>query len=107
MEDLDENPDCDPWSIRQTAVYQQFNSAKSRNMLLVITPSHITRGRLDDVVSMRIKRKGAINPFHLHLTLISSLHENWRHYIRALERTLKYQVRNRLDGILCSVPILK
>lgn len=74
------------------AVYQQYDSSKDRIMLLLVTPSNTARLKLEDLIcSTNVKRK-QLHAFDLHQTLISTLHGNWRLYIRDLERDLQIQV---------------
>ncbi|KAL5315476.1 hypothetical protein ACEPPN_016344 [Leptodophora sp. 'Broadleaf-Isolate-01'] len=83
--------DFDRWSVRQMAVYQQYDSSKDRIMLLLVTPSNTARLKLEDLIcSTNVKRK-QLHAFDLHQTLISTLHGNWRLYIRDLERDLQIQ----------------
>lgn len=89
---MDGNPDYDPWSIRQTAVYQQYNSVKDRSMFLLISPADTSRRMLEDTVNANTSRRVRVNPFDLHRILLSTLHRNWRAYIRDLEVILQERV---------------
>lgn len=85
------NPDYDPWSVRQTAVYQRYISAQDKVIFILVAPSDEAGVNLEQEV-LRLKRSGKhVNPFHLHLILVSTIHENWRLYIRSLERALTKQ----------------
>ena len=91
------NPDYDPWSVRQTAVYQKYSSAQEKLIFILIAPSDEAGLNLEHEV-LRLKGNGKhINPFHLHLILVSTIHENWRLYIRSLERALTKQVSDILQ----------
>lgn len=100
---MEGNPDYDPWSVRQTAVYQQYSSTQDKNTFLLIAPSNEARANLEqEVLRLRGGRK-RLNPFHLHLILVATLHDNWRLYIRNLEHRLTKQVSGLL---LCTVAII-
>jgi hypothetical protein len=86
------NPDYDPWSIRQVAVYQQYNSTHDRNTFLIVAPADELRQIVEQEVLNTTKRRQRLNPFRLHLIVLQALQENWRLYIRDLEITLKKQV---------------
>ncbi|KAH8651810.1 hypothetical protein BGZ60DRAFT_420312 [Tricladium varicosporioides] len=86
-----ENPDYDPWSVRQSAVYQQYNSEYKRIMFILITPSETARKNLEKAILHASENGRALNAFDLHRILISTLHENWRLYIRSLESLMTKQ----------------
>ncbi|KAK0111784.1 hypothetical protein ONS96_001053 [Cadophora gregata f. sp. sojae] len=90
-EAMEDNPDYDPWSIRQTAIYQQYDREKSRVMVILISPPETSRKLLERNIQSHHDKKTKLNPFDLHRILISNLHENWRLYIRDLEKLLKQQ----------------
>ncbi|TVY57550.1 hypothetical protein LCER1_G002864 [Lachnellula cervina] len=89
-----ENPDYDPWSVRQTAVYQQYNSSMDRIAIVLISPSKKTRKILGLAVQRCLEEKKSLNAFDLHQIIISTLHGNWRLYVRSLERLLMSQSEN-------------
>ncbi|KAH7317939.1 hypothetical protein BKA65DRAFT_515468 [Rhexocercosporidium sp. MPI-PUGE-AT-0058] len=84
-------PDFDRWSIRQMAVYQQYDSNKNRIMLLLVTPSSKARRNLEDLVQSRLTTRKQLHAFDFHQALISTSHGNWRLYIRDLEKDLQTQ----------------
>ncbi|PVH74785.1 hypothetical protein DL98DRAFT_19703 [Cadophora sp. DSE1049] len=90
-EAMEGNPDYDPWSIRQTAIYQQYNREKSRVMLILVSPPETSRKLLECTIQSYRDRRRRPNTFDLHRILISNLHENWRLYIRDLEKSLREQ----------------
>lgn len=87
-----DNPDYDPWSIRQSVVYQRHDIALSRNVFILISPSETARKNLEDEVGRALSWAEGTNPFDLHRILISTLQENWRFYIRSLENLIQTQV---------------
>jgi hypothetical protein len=87
----EDNPDYDPWSVRQTAVYQQYQSSNGKMTFVLITPSDYTKECLDKAILRSRSTKKRLDAFALHHILISTLHENWGLYIRSLERLVKNQ----------------
>jgi hypothetical protein len=51
-------------------------------------------------VPIERKRGKCLNAFDLHRIIISTLHENWRPYIRKLENDFIGQVRSKHMGFL-------
>jgi hypothetical protein len=52
--DKKENPDYDPWSVRQSAIYQQYNSQYDRiTFILIFTirnrPNRLARSRTESM----------------------------------------------------------
>ena len=89
---MEGNPDFDPWSVRQSAVYQQYNSTQNKITFILISPSKNARDGLEEAIYRARKHGKSLNAFDLHRILISVLHENWRLYIRSLEKLLRDQV---------------
>lgn len=87
----EDNPDYDPWSMRQTAVYQQYDRSIDRFTFVLISPSPQAKANLESAVRRGFDSKIALNPFELHRVILSTLHENWMHYIRSLEKLLMLQ----------------
>jgi hypothetical protein len=104
---MKENPDHDPWSIRQSVIYQQYNSAKDKVTIVLIAPSEVARKHVEDEVCWSLKSKKRLNPFDLHRILISTLYDNWRSYIRGLEQSLQFQVRNFRSALCFTMVIFK
>jgi hypothetical protein len=86
------NPDYDPWSIRQTAVYQQYQSSTNKMVFVLISASDLAKKNLEAAITHAQYQGKQLNAFELHRVLISSWKGNWRLYIRALEEALKVQV---------------
>ncbi|KAG0646847.1 3-phosphoinositide-dependent kinase 2, partial [Hyphodiscus hymeniophilus] len=86
-----DNSDYDPWSVRQTVIYQQYNSFINKVTFVVVSPSDEVRVILEDEVLHSREDGKRIDPFHLHLILIGNVHESWRLYIRSVERDLTEQ----------------
>jgi hypothetical protein len=87
-----ENPDYDPWSVRQSTIYQQYNSHYDRITFVLISPSESAQKGLEEAVQKAWAKRKKLNAFDLHRVIISTLHENWRLYIRSLESLMTQQV---------------
>ena len=93
---MKDNPDYDPWSVRQSAVYQQYNSARDKVTFVLIAPSDEAEANLEEeTLQLKLDQK-RLNPFNLHLMVVATMRENWRLYIRSLEHTLTKQVSHVL-----------
>jgi hypothetical protein len=100
---MKDNPDYDPWSVRQTAIYQKYNSAQEKITFLLIAPSIEVKANLEqEVLQVRSDRK-QLDPFHLHFMIIATMNDNWRLYIRSLEHTLTKQVSAALSSSIHTV----
>ncbi|PMD54055.1 uncharacterized protein K444DRAFT_134739 [Hyaloscypha bicolor E] len=88
---LESYPDYDPWSIRQTAVYQQYQRSNDKMIFVLIAPSDPARQSLEAAIGQAKDSGKELNAFELHGGLISTLQDNWRLYIRGLEQVLKDQ----------------
>ncbi|KAF8849199.1 hypothetical protein BDZ45DRAFT_243908 [Acephala macrosclerotiorum] len=91
VEGMEDNPDYDPWSVRQSTIYQQYTRALDRIMFILIAPSKTAKKRLEEAVRHCKVRQRRLNAFDLHRILVSTLHENWRFYLRSLESSLRDQ----------------
>lgn len=87
-----DNPNYDPWSVRQSAVYQQYDKDKRRTMFILITPSESVKKRVGELLSRGSSSKERLNAFNMHCILLGTLHENWRLYLRTLEGLVTRQV---------------
>jgi hypothetical protein len=100
VKQIEENPDYNPWSIRDTAVYQKYESNTGRITFVLISPSDPAKSCLEKAI-IQVKERGQLlNAFDLHRVLISTLHGNWRLYIRGLEHSLRDQVCASILGWL-------
>jgi hypothetical protein len=88
----DEQPDHDPWSIRQTAVYQRYDSELKRIVFILISPSQIVKDAVIEALEAGRQSKRLLKPFDLHLIIISALQDNWRLYVRSLEELMREKV---------------
>jgi len=71
----------DPWSVRQMALYHRSNTKTGENIFFVINPSRAFQRRLTNVRG----EKDALSPWQVHAIMLSSVVDQWRWYIGALE----------------------
>jgi len=84
--------DHNPWSIRQTALYQQYNGSQNKSIIIAIAPSHAMKESLERAIILATANNTTFNVFDLSRIITSTLQDNWRHYIRYLEQRLVEQV---------------
>jgi hypothetical protein len=75
----------DPWSVRQTAIYQKYD--RGIQTWLFISASKKTEVLVDKyILQVAAENEKSLlgNPFELHLFLIGASLENWRWYIKSL-----------------------
>lgn len=89
----------EPWSIRQTCIYQKFEYSKKSSTWILVQPSGQVQSRIQEVFKARTVEdieKSVHNPLDLHLVFLSAAAENWRWYYNSLEEALVEMVRNLL-----------
>ena len=80
-----------PWSIRQTAVYQQFDSRSNRTCWIFVQPSASFRAQVKCYLGRKTsfgKDPEHSSPMGVHLMLFNSTELEWRAYINYLEQQL-------------------
>lgn len=85
-----------PWSIRQTAVYQQFDSRSNRTCWIFVQPSASFRAQVKRYLGRKLsfyKDPEHLSPIGVHLMLFDSTELEWRAYINYLEQQLTHLVR--------------
>lgn len=86
----------DPWSVRQTCVYQKFEYSKKSSTWILVQPSEKVQSRLPEVFKARTTEdieNSVHNPLDVHLVFLSAAAENWRWYYNSLEEKLADMVR--------------
>ena len=80
-----------PWSLRQTGVYQQVTLKERRSNWIILQPSKTSRSRLETILRSRTQgeRPQATNPMLLHVHFLTAMAENWEEYIQDLYVYLK------------------
>lgn len=76
----------DPYSIRETGVYQKFDLSADQSNWIFIQPSEVLSERLHDVFCQAANAT-AFNQFQIHAVVLLTASENWRYYINHLEDT--------------------
>ena len=85
-----------PWSIRQTAVYQQYDARSDRTCWIFVQPSVKFRAQVKRYLGRKLsvcKDTGHRSPIVVHLMLFNSTELEWRAYINYLEEQLTQLVR--------------
>lgn len=68
------------WSLRQSAVYCNFQSTQANSVWIFVTPPKLAEGRLEDYLRA-CSRTSAPSPFDIHLLLLDTVTANWRPYL--------------------------
>jgi Mg2+ and Co2+ transporter CorA len=68
------------WSLRQSAVYCNFQSTQASSMWMFVTLPKLAEGRLEDYLRT-CSRTSAPNSFDIHLLLLDTVIANWRPYL--------------------------
>ncbi|KAH0613689.1 uncharacterized protein H6S33_005575 [Morchella sextelata] len=87
----EDEPPKDPWSIRQTCIYQKFEYEKKSSTWIMVQPSDKATTRLNEVFKARAEEyieDTVHNPMDIHLVFLSGAAENWRWYYNYLENKL-------------------
>ena len=82
-----------PWSLRQTAVYHQYNASTNNSTWIFLQPSTIMQRRYTDTqqsVSL------SCHPAALHVVLLFAIAADWKDYISYL--------RQEIDILVCRPP---
>jgi hypothetical protein len=87
----------DPWSLRQTGVYQKFNMNTGTSTWIILQPSAYTLGRLGAVLEETVTKRSGIcfDPLHMHATFFSAARREWADYIESLKLLLRSLVQKR------------
>lgn len=101
----------DPWSLRQTGVYQQVDFKAGTSVWIILQPSDYVRKSLEHALVE--KSYGACgqesSPMLLHVLFILAAADNWTRYIRDLESEAKdlvgaassHRFSTRMPVIIC------
>ncbi|KAI9788754.1 MAG: hypothetical protein M1816_006611 [Peltula sp. TS41687] len=89
----------DPYSIRETGVYQKYCSDTQTCNWIFIQPSDEFRDRLERAL-VSANDAAPMNQFQIHVLVLLSVSENWRDYINYLEGTFSKLVSTVLHGAL-------
>lgn len=77
-----------PWSLRETCVYQQYDAERKRTKWILLQPP----GRLLE----RIERDRTVhaNVLHIHVLCMTVAESNWTSYINYLRMEVAREVKN-------------
>lgn len=83
----------EPWSIRQTVVYQKvYPGTGKKPVLILIAPSKSVENLLHNSMENIGEYKNDTPLFDNHLLLIADSLKSWQEYIASLEMKLREQV---------------
>ena len=83
----------EPWSVRQTAIYQKYKNGMETWVFISASKQAETKV-IEYIDRFGINRPSSTTPFDLHLILLEVALANWRWYIKSLvERTTEYSSR--------------
>lgn len=76
----------DPWSLRQSGVYQQISVSSRRSTWIILQPSNGVRVQLKQALESSIDQgqEGDESTAYFHLTFLSSMAGNWQEYLEYL-----------------------
>lgn len=89
--DLNGRPGTDPWSIRQMAIYQNFNISNAHSDNLLIRSSDQVQKRISDLVHSKSINTLPTHWTNMHSVYLGTLNHNWGVYISWID-TLISQV---------------
>jgi len=86
-----------PWSLRQTGVYQKINFDTGCSNYIILHMSKSVRKRLDWIIKEHVPGYfSELDPMQLHLLILLSTADNWGEYIAHIYLKLKDMVREFL-----------
>lgn len=76
----------DPWSFRQSGVYQQISVSSRRSTWIILQPSDGVRAQLKRVLESSLEqgRKSNESAIYFHVIFLSSMAGNWQEYLEYL-----------------------
>ncbi|KAF8251002.1 hypothetical protein K440DRAFT_638836 [Wilcoxina mikolae CBS 423.85] len=82
-----------PWSLRQTAVYQRYDSTSQSSKWILIQPSESLRVELAEYLESEVIMTGSAiiadcNAHTVHVMIFSSTERGWREYMNYLQAEL-------------------
>lgn len=80
-----------PWSVRQMAVYHQFDAEKKSSKWILLNPSAVICQKLQKVISV-VACRGPADRRFLHLMFLCMAEKNWREYVNFLEKEYRAMV---------------
>ena len=81
-----------PWSLRQFAVYQRFDSKDGSSTWVILSASEKLETCLDRYFKS-LPIHGARNTFEIHILLLETALANWRPFIVSLTQRINEEVR--------------
>ena len=96
----------DPWSLRQTGVYQQATFHGNHSAWIFLQLSRPTRTALENALQGQSRCLGeSDSPMMLHALLLGVTADNWGAYIQDLSVQLREVVSMHCESVHISFPI--
>ena len=88
--------DTNPWSLRQSCIYEKIRAADGRSSWILLQPSQSLRTRLRHLLSTdaELAALTSTDPLLIHAIIISVAIRNWHAYIGYLFQKLKSLVKS-------------
>lgn len=92
--ELNERQRGDPWSIRQTGIYQQIDFSTQQTTCVLLRPSDHVRQQLNEHLEISEELESACTDaaLHFHFSILFSSMGNWHDYIQYIEAKLRQYV---------------
>lgn len=76
----------DPWSLRQSGVYQQISVSSRRSTWIILQPSKGVRAQLEQALESSLEQgqEGNESAIYFHVIFLSSMAGNWQEYLEYL-----------------------
>lgn len=76
----------DPWSLRQSGVYQQISISSRRSTWIFLQPSNGVRAQLEQALESSLEqgREENESAIYFHIIFLSSMAGNWQEYLEYL-----------------------
>ena len=80
-----------PWSLRQTGVYQRYNTLTERSAWILLQPSDYMRRRLSEPLrhDSSFVTGIPVNPFYLHGIFLYASERNWTDWIEEIQQEME------------------
>jgi hypothetical protein len=76
----------DPWSLRQSGIYQQISVSSRRSTWIVLQLSNGVRTQLEQALESSLEqgREGDKSAIYFHIIFLASMAGNWQEYLEYL-----------------------
>ena len=79
-----------PWSLRQTGVYQRYDTLTERSVWILLQPSDYMHRRLSEPLNKNDFMTGIpLSPFYLHGIFLYASERNWTDWIEDVQHRIE------------------